>query len=172
MSQNLFKNILFDQISMCCWPRILAQIDPNRSFFTLVPPPCGQQYVVIRLRAGVSNCLKICSKKNTFGTTLGVLLAQDVCQNCSQSKRLHFWPPPLPATNTSRFASGEGGGKRLKICAKIRFLSKSRCVAGPGFSSKLIQIEASSLLGGLAGAPVWPEFHRSGLLGCMTAAEL
>ena len=80
--------------------------------------------------------------------------------------------PPLPATNTSRFASGEGGGKRLKICAKIRFLSKSRCVAGPGFSSKLIQIEASSLLGGLAGAPVWPEFHRSGLLGCMTAAEL
>ena len=111
-------------------------------------------------------------KKNTFGTTLGVLLAQDVCQNCSQSKRLHFWAPPLPATNTSRFASGEGGGKRLKICAKIRFLSKSRCVAGPGFSSKLIQIEASSLLGGLAGAPVWPEFHRSGLLGCMTAAEL
>ena len=30
MSQNLFKNILFDQISMCCWPRILAEIDPNR----------------------------------------------------------------------------------------------------------------------------------------------
>ena len=34
-------------------------------------------------------------KKNTFGTTLGVLLAQDVCQNCSQSKRLHFWAPPF-----------------------------------------------------------------------------
>ena len=92
MSQNLFKNILFDQISMCCWPRILAQIDPNRSFFTLVPPPCGQQYVVIRLRAGVSNCLKICSKKK------------------------HFW-------------------------------NNSRCVAGPGCLSKLLPIEAPSLLG-------------------------
>ena len=30
MSPNLFKNILFDQISMCCWARILAQIAPNR----------------------------------------------------------------------------------------------------------------------------------------------
>ena len=29
MSPNLFKNILFDQISMCCWARILAQIAPN-----------------------------------------------------------------------------------------------------------------------------------------------
>ena len=128
MSQNLFKNILFDQISMCCWPRILAQIDPNRSFFTLVPPPCGQQYVVIRLRAGVSNCLKICSKKNTFGTTLGVLLAQDVCQNCSQSKRLHFWAPPLPATNTSRFASGEGGGQTSQnLCKNSLFEQISMC---------------------------------------------
>ena len=111
-------------------------------------------------------------KKNTFGTTLGVLLAQDVCQNCSQSKRLHFWAPPFRPPIRRDSPPGKGGGKRLKICAKIRFLSKSRCVAGPGFSSKLIQIEASSLLGGLAGAPVWPEFHRSGLLGCMTAAEL
>ena len=110
MSQNLFKNILFDQISMCCWPRILAQIDPNRSFFTLVPPPCGQQYVVIRLRAGVSNCLKICSKKH--------------------------------------------------------FLSKSRCVAGPAFWSKLIQIEASSLLG----PPFRPEIRRRLPLGFSWAA--
>ena len=142
MSQNLFKNILFDQISMCCWPRILAQIDPNRSFFTLVPPPCGQQYVVIRLRAGVSNCLKICSRK-TLLEQLSVCCWPRILVKFAPNRSSFNFGPPLPATNTSRFASGEGGGTRLKICAKIRFLSQSRCVAGPGCSSKLIQIEAS-----------------------------
>ena len=140
-------DILFDQISMCCWPRILAQIDPNRSFFTLVPPPCGQQYVVIRLRAGVSNCLKICSKKNTFGTTLGVLLAQDFGEICSKSKLLQFWTPPSGHQYVEIRLRGRGGGHTSQNLCKTRFLSKSRCIAGPGFSSKLIQIEACSLLG-------------------------
>ena len=40
-----------------------------------------------------------------------------------------------------------GGPKFLKICSKIHFLSNSRCNAGPDFWLKLIQIEASSLLG-------------------------
>ena len=38
MSQNLFKKSLFEQISVCCWPRIVVKIDPKRSFFTFGPP--------------------------------------------------------------------------------------------------------------------------------------
>ena len=45
MSQNLFKTLLFEQISVCCWPRIVVKIDPKRSFFTFGPPPSGQKYV-------------------------------------------------------------------------------------------------------------------------------
>ena len=45
MSQNLFKKSLFEQISVCCWPRIVVKIDPKRSFFTFGPPPSGQKYV-------------------------------------------------------------------------------------------------------------------------------
>ena len=40
-----------------------------------------------------------------------------------------------------------GVPKSLKICSKNHFLSQSRCVAGPRFLSKLLQIEAASLLG-------------------------
>ena len=95
-----------------------------------------------------------------------MLLARDFGEICSKSKLLQFWTPPSGHQYVEIRLRGRGGGKRLKVCAKTCFLSKSRCIAGPGFSSKLIQIEASSLLGGLAGAPVWPEFHRTGLLGC------
>ena len=93
MSQNLFKNILFDQISMCCWPRILAQIDPNRSFFTLVPPPCGQQHILIRLRGGVGPNVSKFVPKISFWANLDVLLAQNCGQNCSKSQLPHFWAP-------------------------------------------------------------------------------
>ena len=37
-SQNLFKNSLFEQTSVCCWPSIVVKIDPKRSFFTFGPP--------------------------------------------------------------------------------------------------------------------------------------
>ena len=112
---------------MCCWPRILAQIDPNRSFFTLVPPPCGQQYVVIRLRAGVSNCLKICSKKNTFGTTLGVLLAQDFGEICSKSKLLQFWAPPSGHQYVEIRLRGRGGQTSQNLCKNSLFEQISMC---------------------------------------------
>ena len=95
MSQNLFKNILFDQISMCCWPRILAQIDPNRSFFTLVPPPCGQQYVVIRLRAGVSNCLKICSRKTLLEQLSVCCWPRMFVKIAPNRSAFTFGPPPF-----------------------------------------------------------------------------
>ena len=38
MSQDLFQKSLFEQISVCCWPRIVVKIDPKRSFFTFGPP--------------------------------------------------------------------------------------------------------------------------------------
>ena len=74
--------------------------------------------------------------------------------------------PPLAASNTSKVASGQGGAKRLKICSKIHFLSKPRCVAGPALWSKLIQNEASSLLG----PPFRPEIRRRLPLGFSWAA--
>ena len=91
MSQNLFQKSLFERTSVCCWPRIVVKIAPNRSCFT-------------------------------FG-------------------------PPLPARNPSKVASGEGGPNVSKFVQQKHFLSQSRCVAGPELWSKLIQIEASSLLG-------------------------
>ena len=54
-------------------------------------------------------------------------------------------PPFRPAFRASSLRGG--GPKFLKICSKNHFLSNSRCNAGPEFWSKLIQIEASSLLG-------------------------
>ena len=54
-------------------------------------------------------------------------------------------PPFRPAFRASSLRGG--GPKFLKICSKIHFLSNSRCNAGPDFWFKLIQIEASSLLG-------------------------
>ena len=65
MSQHLFNKSLFEQISVCCWPRIVVKIEPKRSFFT-------------------------------FG-------------------------PPLPARNTSKVASGEGGPNVSKIVQKTLF---------------------------------------------------
>ena len=123
--QNLFKNILFDQISMCCWPRILAQIDPNRSFFTLVPPPLRS---AIRRDSPPGRGVQLSQnlfKKNTFGTTLGVLLAQDVCQNCSQSKRLHFWAPPFRPEIRRRLPLG---------CSWLLLAAPGLLLAAPGWS--------------------------------------
>ena len=64
------------------------------------------------------------------------------------------WAPLRPAT-PRRLPPG-GGPKCLKICSKNHFLSQSRCVAGPRFWSKLLQIEAASLLG----PPFRPEIRR------------
>ena len=60
-------------------------------------------------------------KKNTFGTTLGVLLAQDVCQNCSQSKRLHFWAPPFRPPIRRDSPPGKGGANVSKFVQKFAF---------------------------------------------------
>ena len=59
-----------------------------------------------------------------------------------------------------------GGPTCLKICSKNHFLSEPRCVAGPELWSKLIQNEASSLLG----PPFRPEIRRRLPLGFSWAA--
>ena len=59
-----------------------------------------------------------------------------------------------------------GGPKCLKICSKNHMLSQSRCVAGPELWSKVIQNEASSLLG----PPFRPELRRRLPLGFSWAA--
>ena len=77
-----------------------------------------------------------------------------------------FGPPPLAASNTSKVASGQGGPNVSKFVQKNHFLSQSRCVAGPELWSKLIQNEASSLLG----PPFRPELRRRLPLGFSWAA--
>ena len=94
-----------------------------------------------------------------------MLLAQNCGQNCSKSKLLHFWAPPSGQKHVEGSLRG-GGPKCLKICSKNHFLSKSRCVAGPELWSKLIQNEASSLLG----PPFRPEIRRRLPLGFSWAA--
>ena len=61
MSQNLFKKTLLEPISMCCWPRLLVKIAPNRSFFTF-GPPFRPAFRASSLRGGGPKFLKICSK--------------------------------------------------------------------------------------------------------------
>ena len=94
-----------------------------------------------------------------------MLLAHEFGQNCSKSKLLHFWAPPSGQKHVEGSLRG-GGPKCLKICSKNHFLSKSRCVAGPELWSKLIQNEASSLLG----PPFRPEIRRRLPLGFSWAA--
>ena len=73
--------------------------------------------------------------------------------------------PPLRPATPRRLPPG-GVPKCLKICSKKHFLSQSRCVAGPELCSKLIQNEASSLLG----PPFRPEIRRRLPLGFSWAA--
>ena len=94
-----------------------------------------------------------------------MLLAHDFDPNCSKSKLLHFWAPPAG----QKYVEGclrAGESKCLKMYARNHFLSKSRCVAGPALWSKLIQNEASSLLG----PPFRPETRRRLPLGFSWAA--
>ena len=68
-------------------------------------------------------------------------------------RKLHFWR----------------GSQIVNICSKIHFLSNSRCNAGPDFGFKLIQIEASGLLG-VSLAPLCGQNSIAlaswGVLGC------
>ena len=72
---------------------------------------------------------------------------------------------PFAARNTSKVASGRGAQMSQNLFKK-HFLSQSRCVAGPELWSKLIQNEASSLLG----PPFRPEIRRRLPLGFSWAA--
>ena len=88
--------------------------------------------------------------QNLFKKSLFELLAwnagPEFWSNLIQIDASSLLGPPS-GQHSGQVASGEGDPKFLKICSKIHFLSNSRCNAGPDFWSKLIQIEASSLLG-------------------------
>ena len=74
MSQNLFKNSLFEQTSVCCWPSIVVKIDPKRSFCTVGPPLPARNTSKVASGEGGPNVSKIV-QKSTFLADLGVLLA-------------------------------------------------------------------------------------------------
>ena len=80
MSQHLFNKSLFEPISVCCWPRLLVKIAPNRSFFAFgCPLPARNTSKVASGEGGpeVSKCMP----EFTFGANLGVLLAQTFGEN-------------------------------------------------------------------------------------------
>ena len=62
MSQNLFKKSLFEQISVCCWPRIVVKIDPKRSFFTFGPPLAARNTSKVASGEGGPNVSKFVQK--------------------------------------------------------------------------------------------------------------
>ena len=131
MSQNLFKNILFDQISMCCWPRILAQIDPNRSFFTLVPPPCGQQHILIRLRGGGAQMSQNLFQKSLFERTSMCCWPRIVVKIAPNLSCLTFGPPP-----------GGRVGCSGRVC---RWVYSSRSRVGSSSDSEAYRIAGGTL---------------------------
>ena len=96
MSQNLFKKTFFEPISVCCWPRLLVKIAPNRSFFTFGRPLPARNTSKVASGEGGPEVSK-CMPEFTFGANLGVLLAQTFGENGSKSKLLHFlgsrWRP-------------------------------------------------------------------------------
>ena len=120
----------------------------------LLCPPSGQHYVESSLRGGVPKCLKICSK-NHFLSNSRCNAGPEFWSKLIQIEASSLLGPPSGQHYVESCIFG-GGPKFLKICSKIHFLSNSRCNAGPDFWSKLIQIEACSLLG----PPFRPEIRR------------
>ena len=116
-----------------------------RTTLLLLGPPSGQHYVESSLRGGGPTFLKICSKKH-FLSTSRCNAGPEFWSNLIQIEASSLLGPPS-GQHSGQVTSGEGGPKFLKICSEIHFLSNSRCNAGPDFWLKLIQIEASSLLG-------------------------
>ena len=80
MSQNLFQKSLFERTSVCCWPRIVVKIAPNRSCFTFGPPLPARNTSKVASGEGGPNVSKIV-QKSTFLADLGVLLAQTFGEN-------------------------------------------------------------------------------------------
>ena len=133
MSQNLFKKTLFEPISVCCWPRLLVKIAPNRSFFTFGRPLPARNTSKVASGEGGPEVSK-CMPEFTFGANLGVLLAQTFGENGSKSKLLHFlgsrWRPYV-ARIPSHWPLGVFLGASFSFAQKFNCLSNSRCYAGP-----------------------------------------
>ena len=88
-------------------------------------------------------------QKFTFWATVGVMLAQSFGENWSKPKLFHFlgscWRPCV-ARIPSHWPLVVFFGYYFIFCQKFKFLSNSRCYAGPDFWSTLRKNEAFSLL--------------------------
>ena len=103
----------------------------------LLGPPSGQHSGQVASGAGGPKFLKICSKIH-FLSYLPGMLAKDFGQNLS---------PWLLGPASGQHSVQVALPKFLKICSKKSLFELLARNAGPDFWFKLIQIEASSLLG-------------------------
>ena len=127
---------------MCVFTR--GNEGSQRDLF-VVGPPFRPAFRASSLRGGVPKCLKICSK-NHFLSNSRCNAGPEFWSKLIQIEASSLLGPPS-GQHYVESCSKSDFPKFLKICSKIHFLSNSRCNAGPDFWLKLIQIEASSLLG-------------------------
>ena len=166
MSQNLFNKSLFELLAWNAGPEFwsnLIQIEAS----SLLGPPSGQHSGKVASGEGGPKFLKICSKIH-FLSNSRCNAGPDLWLKLIQIDASSLLGPPS-GQHYVESCSKSDFPKFLKICSKIHFWSNSRCNAGPGFWLKLIQIEASSLLG-VSLAPVCGQNSIAlaswGVLGC------
>ena len=87
-------------------------------------PPAGQKHVEGSLRGGGPKCLKICSKKH-FLSKSRCVAGPEYWSQLMQIEASSLLGPLLPARNTSKVASGEGGRRAGRCILRRR---DSRCV--------------------------------------------
>ena len=141
-----------------------------RTAFLLLRPPGGQQHVVIRLRGGGPKSLKICAKTH-FWKNSRCVAGPGFCSKLIQIEAPLLLVPPFRPPIRRDSPPGKGGPTSQNLCQNLLFEQISM-YCWPRIFVKIDPNRSLFTSGCLAGAPVWPEFHRSGLLGCMTAAEL
>ena len=158
MSQHLFKKTLLVPISVCCWPRLLVKIAPNRSCFTFGRPLPARNTSKVASGEGGPEVSK-CMPEFTFGANLGVLLAPTFGENGSKSKLLHFlgsrWRPYV-ARIPSHWPLGVFLGASFSFAQKFNCLSNSRCYAGQVYAQAVLKVAAPGDVSSVGGTPgVW-----------------
>ena len=155
--RQLSQNVAFPIVPALLFQKVVVSYQETRgvrSGFLLLGPPCGQQHLEGCLREGCPNVSKFV-KKNRFLSQSRCVAGPRCWSKLLQIEAAALLGPPSGQKPVEGSLRG-GGPQCLKICSKNHFLSQSRCVAGPRFWSKLLQIEASSLWG----PPCRPETRR------------
>ncbi len=119
ISQNLFKKSLFELLARNAGPDFWSNLIQIEASSPLGPPlrPATRRDSLPGRGAQLSQNLF----KKTFGTTLGVLLAQDFGEICSKSKLLQFWAPPFRPPIRRDSPPGKGGANVSKFVQKFAF---------------------------------------------------